>query len=64
MSFSSHKSLFLEAGWVGEELTILKYILLDEVKSIEVSLKYLGFFIKPNCYTLVDWSWLQKKWKR
>jgi hypothetical protein len=61
MSFSSHKSLFLEADWTGEELIVLKDILPFEVKSIEVGFKYLGYFIKPNCYTLVDWSWLQKK---
>jgi hypothetical protein len=64
MSFSSQKSLFLEAGWTWEELTVLKDILPYEVKSIEVGFKYLGFFIKPNCYTLADWSWLQKKMEK
>jgi len=59
MSFNSHKSPFLEARWTWEELTILKGILPYEVKSLDASFKYLGFFIKPNCYTLVDWSWLQ-----
>jgi len=53
MSFSSQKSLFLEVRWTWEELTILKGIMPYEVKSLDVGFKYLGFFIKPNYYTLL-----------
>jgi hypothetical protein len=49
MSFSLQKSLFLEAGWLAEELAILKEIIPFEVKPLDVGFKYLGFFLKPNC---------------
>jgi hypothetical protein len=29
-----------------------------EVKSIDEGFKYLGFFLKPNCYSVNDWRWL------
>jgi hypothetical protein len=61
MSFSPHKSLFLEAGWLEEELTVLKVLFPFEVKPLETGFKYLGFFLKPNCYSLADWGWLEKK---
>jgi hypothetical protein len=58
MAFNSHKSQFLEAGWSGEELSQLKEILPYEVKSLEEGFKYLGLFLKPNCYSVNDWRWL------
>jgi hypothetical protein len=58
MTFSSHKSQFLEAGWSREELLLLKEILPYEVKYLDVGFKYLGFFLKPNCYLINDWRWL------
>lgn len=30
-------------------------------KELQDGLKYLGFFLKPNAYNLVDWLWLVKK---
>ena len=64
MSISYQNSLFLEVGWTGEEVTTLKGILYFEVKPLEVGFKYLSFFIKPNGYTLNDWSSLQKKMEK
>jgi hypothetical protein len=64
MSFNSQKSLFLELEWSGEELLQLKEILPFEVEYLEEGFKYLGFFLKPNCYTLVDWSWIINKIKK
>jgi hypothetical protein len=55
MTFSSHKSQFLKAGWSREELSQLKEILPYEVKSLDDGFKYLGFFLKPNCYLINDW---------
>jgi hypothetical protein len=48
MSFSPQKSLFLEAGWLDEELVSLKEIMPFEVKPLDVGFKYLGFFIKTK----------------
>jgi hypothetical protein len=42
-------------------LTLLKDLLPFEVKPIDAGFKYLGFYIKPNCYTRADWNWLEKK---
>jgi hypothetical protein len=35
-----------------------------EVKPVEVGFKYLGCFLKPNCYTKADWIWLEKKFEK
>jgi len=35
-----------------------------EVKPLDVGFKYLGFFIKPNCYTREDSNWLEKKFEK
>jgi hypothetical protein len=62
MAFIPQKSLFLEAGWVAEELALLKEIFPFEVKPVDVGFKYLMFvFLKPNCYTREDWNWIEKK---
>jgi hypothetical protein len=64
MAFSPQKYCFLEAGWTNEELVGLKRILEFEVSPIEVGFKYLGFFLKPNCYIKTDWNWLVKKFEK
>jgi hypothetical protein len=61
IAFNPQKSMFLEAGWDDVELNLLKEIFPFEVKSLDAGFKYLGFYIKPNCYTRVDWHWLEKK---
>jgi hypothetical protein len=61
MAFSPQKSSFLEAGWKAEDLALLKELFPFEVKPVDVGFKYLGCFLKPNCYTKADWIWLEKK---
>jgi hypothetical protein len=61
MAFNPQKSVFLEAGWDVEGLTLLKALFPFEVNPIDEGFKYLGFYIKPNCYTRADWNWLEKK---
>jgi len=61
MSFSPHKSTFLEAGWTTEELVELKELFPFETKPVEMGFKYLGCYLKPNCYAKSDWRWLEKK---
>jgi hypothetical protein len=58
MTFSSHKSQSLEVGWSREELSHLKGILPYEVKYLDESFNYLGFFLKPNCHSINDWRWM------
>jgi hypothetical protein len=31
---------------------------------VDAGFKYLGFYIKPNCYNRVDWIWLEKKFEK
>jgi hypothetical protein len=59
--FSTQKSIFLEVGWSKEDITLLKEFMPYDVKYVEVGFKYLGCFLKPNCYTKADWIWLEKK---
>jgi hypothetical protein len=61
MAFIPQKSVFLEVGWDVEGLNLLKDLFPFEVKPIDAGFKYLGFYIKPNCYTRADWLWLEKK---
>jgi len=44
MAFIPQKHLFLESGWVAEELALLKEIFPFEVKPVDVVFKYLKFF--------------------
>jgi hypothetical protein len=39
----------------------LKALFPFEVNTIDVGFNYLGFHIKPNCYTRAYWNWLEKK---
>jgi hypothetical protein len=32
-----------------------------KIEPIDGGLKYLGYFLKPNDYSVVDWMWLCKK---
>jgi len=64
MAFSPQKSSFLEVGWEGEDLVLLKLILPFEVKPVEDGFKYLECFLKPNCCINSDWNWLVKKFEK
>jgi len=61
MSFNPQKSTFLEEGWNEEEIAMLKEFMPFEVKLVDNGFKYLVCFLKPNCYTKADWTWLEKK---
>ena len=55
MAYNALKSQFLEADWTSEELIPLKDLLPYEVITLDDGFKYLGFFLKPNCYVINDW---------
>jgi hypothetical protein len=61
MDFNNQKSQFLEVGLSIDWLDQLKELFPFEVKSIEEGFKYLGFFLKPNCFSCDDWFWLLQK---
>jgi hypothetical protein len=54
MDFIPQNSMFLEVGWDDVELNLLKEIFPFEFKTLDAGFKYLGFYIKKNCYTRVD----------
>ena len=56
--------MFFEVGWTTEELALLKEILPNDVNSIDIGFKYLGCFLKPNCYKKDDWYWLVRKFEK
>jgi hypothetical protein len=61
LSINTHKS-----GFIAQNLDpLLKSFLIDDYKiqvdCLDQGLKYLGFFLKPNCYRIGDWSWLIRK---
>jgi hypothetical protein len=62
--FYPTKIFFLEVGWKDEDLVVLKGILAFEVMLIEFVFKYLGFFLKPNCYTKTNSNWMEKKFEK
>jgi hypothetical protein len=64
MAFSPQKSMFLEVGWSTEDIALLKEFLPYDVKSVDEGFKYLGCFLKPNCYNKVDWYWLVRKFEK
>lgn len=61
MTFNPQKSSFLEVEWSTEELVDLNELFPFETKPIELGFKYMGCYLKPNCYTKSDWRWLEKK---
>ena len=32
-----------------------------QFNNIEEGMKYLGFYLKPNCYRVADWNWMIQK---
>jgi len=61
MVFSTQKSVFLEVGWEADEMVFIKAILPYDIKQVGEGFMYLGFFLKQNFYSSLDWSWLEKK---
>jgi hypothetical protein len=41
----------------------LANIILTPTKELDEGFKYLGFFLKPDCYRKADWGWLIQKIK-
>ena len=43
---------------------MLKEILTFEVNKVDVGFKYLGCFLKPNCYNRANSNWLVRKFEK
>lgn len=45
-------------------MSSIDYIFPYKMASIDHGLCYLGYQLKPNCYSVDDWSWLIKKFEK
>jgi hypothetical protein len=64
LQINEEKSTFHSAGLDEVGFAPFKVIFPYSFESIETGFKYLGFFLKPNCYKADDWRWLIKKFEK
>jgi hypothetical protein len=58
MEISEHKFVLIQNN---VDTTLIRQIVLlfpFHIESLDSGLKYLGFFLNPNCYKKEDWGWL------
>lgn len=55
------KSSFLFNGVEELEISRMKELFPFGFQHIDVGIKYLGFYLKPNCYRRAVWDWLLHK---
>jgi hypothetical protein len=58
------KSTFHYSGLSEVDLDSYKNIFLYNFLETSVGLRYLGFFLKPDCYKVADWRWLLIKFEK
>ena len=61
MIINIEKSMLAHNEFPGELVQKSKEILAYPTKPLGEGFKYLGFFLKPNCYAFKDWMWLFQK---
>jgi hypothetical protein len=61
---NDEKSTFHSAGLGEKGLMPFKFLYPYEFEFIDTGFKYMGYFLKLNCYKSGDWSWLLKKSKK
>jgi hypothetical protein len=64
LQINEGKSTFFSAGMEETDLLQYKDLFPFGFESIDLGLKYLGYFLKPNCYNATDWGWLLKKFEK
>lgn len=61
LCINERKSTLTCTGFSRELMRRVELVMNFEVKTLEDSLKYLGFFLKPNNYRIKDWHWILAK---
>eukprot|EP00253_Pinus_taeda_P017522 PITA_17522 len=61
LCINERKSTLTCSGLSRELVRRVELVLNFEVKSLEDSFKYLGFFFKPDNYRIKDWHWILAK---
>jgi len=64
MEISQAKSSFYSHGIGAEVLDKILILLPFPMDSMDKGFKYLGYFLKPNCYHSEDWCWLLRKMEK
>jgi hypothetical protein len=64
LQINEEKSTFHVAGMEESGMVPFKEIFSFSYVPIENGFKYLGYFLKPNCYKADDWRWLIKKFEK
>ena len=63
MPITPQKPMFLHFFFDPGIREQINHIFLYRMDGLEVGLKYLDYFMKPNSYTKEDWNWLISKIK-
>lgn len=58
MSVNVAKSKTVGNGLKGQEAELITQHFPFELGELDEGLKYLGFCLKPNCYSKQNWMWL------
>lgn len=61
LCINERKSTLTCSGMTREEERRVALVLNFEIKSLEDSFKYLGFYLKPDNYRIKDWQWILTK---
>ena len=61
MVVNVEKSNLIHNEFPKEMIQRTKELIQYQTTFVEVGFKYLGFTLKPNCYSFQDWVWLYKK---
>eukprot|EP00253_Pinus_taeda_P025789 PITA_25789 len=61
LCINKRKSTLTCTGLSRELVRRVELVLNFEVKSLEHTFKYLGFFLKPDNYRIKDWKWILAK---
>ena len=64
MLVNVEKSNIIHKEFPEEMIQRKKELIQYQTTFVEVGFKYLGFTLKPNCYSFHDWVWLYKNIER
>ena len=59
-----NKSILFENGLDQGEIAGIKVFFPLQVSSLSLDSKYMGYFIKPNGYSVGHWYWILKRFDK
>jgi hypothetical protein len=64
LQINESKSTFHYSGLLAADIETFKSIFPFGYHAISLGLRYLGYFLKPDCYKATDWNWLLIKFEK